>query len=67
MGEPMPARSPASGDPAAPSRPVWRQNRLLNLRSQVERGTYAVDAADVAESIIDAALELLPPATESRL
>jgi anti-sigma28 factor (negative regulator of flagellin synthesis) len=39
---------------------LWRQGRVQVLRDQVERRAYAVDSTDVAESIIDAALELLP-------
>ncbi len=38
----------------------WRRGRVQILRDQVERRAYAVDPADVAESIIDAAMELLP-------
>ncbi len=38
----------------------WRRGRVQVLRDQVERHVYAVDATDVAESIIDAAMELRP-------
>jgi hypothetical protein len=34
--------------------------RVIALRRQLEEHTYRVDAAHVAESIIDAALELRP-------
>jgi hypothetical protein len=38
----------------------WRQGRVRILQDQVAHRAYAVDSADVAESIIDAAIERLP-------
>jgi len=45
---------------------AWRRGRVQILRDQVERRAYAVDSTDVAESIIDAAMELLPAGTGGR-
>jgi hypothetical protein len=42
---------------------LWRQSRLQMLRDKVGRRAYAVDSTDVAESIINAALEVLPADT----
>jgi len=44
----------------------WRRGRLLALRDKVAHDAYVVDSEDVAESIIQAANELLPvpPAEE---
>jgi hypothetical protein len=49
------------GNRSRRDRPVsWRQGRVQILRDQVSRRAYAVDSTDVAESIIDAAVEFLP-------
>jgi hypothetical protein len=37
----------------------WRRDRVLVLRDRVQRRTYNVDPEAVAESIIDAVLELV--------
>jgi hypothetical protein len=49
------------GNRSRRDKPVsWRQGRVQILRDQVSRRAYAVDPTDVAESIIDAAVEFLP-------
>jgi hypothetical protein len=49
------------GNRSRRDKPVsWRQGRVQILRDQVSRRAYAVDSTDVAESIIDAAVEFLP-------
>jgi hypothetical protein len=54
--EPIPVGSGSRGDRLV----SWRRGRVQILRDQVARRAYAVDSTDVAESIIDAAIELLP-------
>jgi hypothetical protein len=57
--QPEPIR--IGGRTSSRDKPVsWRRGRLQILRDQVERRAYVVDSTDVAESIIDAAIELLP-------
>ena len=54
--EPIPIGNRSCRDKAV----SWRQGRVQILRDQVARHAYSVDSADVAESIIDAAIEVLP-------
>jgi hypothetical protein len=44
----------------------WRRGRVQILRDQVARQAYAVDSSDIAESIIDAAIEFLPAGSGRR-
>ena len=54
--EPIPIGNRSRRDRAV----SWRRGRVQILRDQVARRAYAVDPNDVAESIIDAAIEVLP-------
>jgi hypothetical protein len=54
--EPIPIGNRSRGDKVA----LWRRGRVQILRDQVARRAYSVNPADVAESIIDAATEILP-------
>jgi hypothetical protein len=62
MSQPVHAESADSIQPLRRSGPVsWRRGRILLLRAQVEQHAYVIDCGDVAESMLDAALEVLPP------
>jgi len=54
-------RRPDDDHPQGTSRSTpWRRGRVLALRDKVAQDAYVVDAGEVAESIIQAAHELLP-------